>query len=80
MYTVKVFITLRESIIDPQGTALQNALQGAGFGEVEKVRVGKTVYLTVDKIDQIETRIEEMCKTLLVNAVMEDYTYEIQAV
>ena len=80
MHTIKVMITLRESIIDPAGTALQNALQGAGFAEVQKVRVGKTVYLTVDKIDQMEARIEEMCKTLLVNAVMEDYTYEIEIV
>ena len=79
MYQVKVFIKLRESIIDPTGTAVQNALQHLGFDEVTHVRMEKVVSMTVNSVENIEVRVEEMCKQLLVNVVMEDYRVEIEA-
>ena len=80
MYQLRVFIKLRESIIDPAGTAVQNALQHLGFHEVNHVRIEKVVSMTVNSVENIEARVEEMCKQLLVNAVMEDYRIEIEAV
>jgi len=78
MYQVKVLIKLRESIIDPTGTAVQNALKHLGFDEVTHVRMEKVVNMTVNSVENIEARVEEMCKQLLVNAVMEDYRIEIE--
>jgi len=78
MYEVKVFVTLKESIIDPAGTAVQDALHRLGFAEVQTVRVEKMIRMTIASTDEIEARIEAMCQELLVNTVMEDYRYEIE--
>ena len=74
MYKVKVFVTLRESILDPEGAAVKGALHKLGFGHVSDVRMGKVIEMTVASREGID----EMCETLLVNTVMEDYTYEIE--
>lgn len=80
MYNVKVFVTFKESVIDPQGEAAKQALQAMNFSEVENVRVGKYIELSVASTDEIEKKIEEMCSRLLVNTVIEDYRYEIEEV
>ncbi|MCL2828304.1 MAG: phosphoribosylformylglycinamidine synthase subunit PurS [Oscillospiraceae bacterium] len=80
MYEVKVFVTLKESIIDPAGTAVKDALHRLDFAEVQTVRVEKMIRMTIASTDEIEARIEAMCKALLVNTVMEDYRYEIEKI
>jgi len=80
MYSVTVFVSLKESIIDPAGTAVTDALHRLGFAEVQTVRVEKMIRLTLSSPDQIEARIEAMCRDLLVNTVMEDYRYEIEEI
>jgi len=75
MYKVKVYVTLRESILDPAGTAVKGSLNKLGFDEVQSVRIGKLIELTVDKVD--ENRIKDMCEKLLANTVMEDYRIEV---
>ena len=78
MYTVKVFVKLKEGVINPSGIATKDALQKAGFEEVNNVRVGKVIELKVDKKENVEDRVKEMCEKLLVNTVMEEYTFTVE--
>ena len=78
MYTVKIIVKLKEGVINPTGIATKDALKRAGFGEVENVRVGKVIELKVEKKENIEDRVKEMCEKLLVNMVMEEYTYTVE--
>ncbi|MCZ2260174.1 phosphoribosylformylglycinamidine synthase subunit PurS [Sporosarcina sp. G11-34] len=78
MTKVNVYVTLRESVVDPQGTAAKEALQTMGYSEVENVRIGKLIELELEgSTADIEVRVKEMCEKLLVNEVIEDYRYEI---
>lgn len=78
MTKVNVYVTLRESVVDPQGTAAKEALQNLGYTEVENVRVGRLIELELDGTTaDIDTRVKEMCEKLLINRVIEDYRYEI---
>jgi len=76
MYQVRVFVTLRESIIDPAGAAVKKSLHQLGFEHVRDVRLSKMIELTVEDVGGIE----EMCEKLLVNTVMEDYRIEIEEI
>ncbi|MCD7034429.1 phosphoribosylformylglycinamidine synthase subunit PurS [Metabacillus sp. GX 13764] len=79
MYKVKVYVTLRESILDPQGKAVQNALHSMGYEEVQDVRVGKYLELMVEKSSRpLEETVEEMCRKLLANTVIEDFRFEAE--
>jgi phosphoribosylformylglycinamidine synthase subunit PurS len=81
MFKVKVFVTLRENILDPQGTAVKGSLHSLGFSAVEDVRIGKYLELTIDKsVENIDLAVKEMCEKLLTNVVMEDYRYEVEEV
>lgn len=75
MYKVTVKVTLRESILDPQGNATQHALQTLGFDTVERVRIGKFVELDVKADDEQKARdvAKQACDKLLANPVMDDY-------
>ncbi len=75
-----VNIYLKEGVLDPQGKAVKHALESLGFKDVEEVRVGKQIILTLkDGLSQEEARkeVEEMCEKLLANTVIEDYSIEI---
>ena len=78
MPDVKVFITLKPSLLDAQGRVVQNALHNLGYTGVEEVRIGKYVELKVEG-DQalIDEKVTEMCNRLLANPVIEDYRYEV---
>lgn len=79
MYKVKVFVTLRESVLDPDGNATKDALVKMGHETVESCRVGKYIELEIAKdTENIDDAVKEMCEKLLVNVVMEDYHYEIE--
>lgn len=79
MYKVKVYVTLRESVLDPQGTAVKQSLHTMNYQEVQDVRIGKYMELTIEKTDRnIEEVINELCTRLLANPVIEDYRYEIE--
>ncbi|WP_080848697.1 phosphoribosylformylglycinamidine synthase subunit PurS [Cytobacillus gottheilii] len=79
MYKVKVFITLRESVLDPQGSVVKNSLHSLDYNEVSDVRIGKYMELTVEKTERnIEEVVKEMCERLLANVVIEDYRFEIE--
>jgi phosphoribosylformylglycinamidine synthase subunit PurS len=81
MYKVKVYVTLRESVLDPQGTAVKGALHSLSYTEVQDVRIGKFMELVIEKSDRdIDKLVQEMCEKLLANTVIEDYRYEIEEV
>jgi phosphoribosylformylglycinamidine synthase len=75
----KVHVTLKTGVLDPQGKAVQNALGALGFGGVNGVRQGK--YIEIDlaetDTDAARVRVEDMCKKLLANTVIENYAIEI---
>jgi phosphoribosylformylglycinamidine synthase PurS subunit len=76
---VRVYVTLKRGVLDPQGSAVGRALRTMGYGEVEDVRLGKYIELTLgDSEDEAEgkRRVEEMCRKLLANTVIEDYRLE----
>jgi phosphoribosylformylglycinamidine synthase subunit PurS len=71
----RVVVTLKAGVLDPQGKAVHHALAGLGFGGVNDVRVGKIVELDLaDGTD--EAQIDEMCRKLLANTVIENYRIE----
>lgn len=80
MYKVKIYVTLKENVIDREGAATEKALNELKYEEVEQVRIGKYIELAVNKGDNIESRVKEMCEKLLVNTVVEDYRFEIEEV
>ncbi|MEO0409038.1 MAG: phosphoribosylformylglycinamidine synthase subunit PurS [Cyanobacteria bacterium P01_A01_bin.135] len=78
-YHAQIYITLRPSVLDPAGTAVQSGLQQLGFGEVEDVRIGKYVELSVNAADPqaAHQQIDQMCDRLLANPVIENYRIEL---
>jgi phosphoribosylformylglycinamidine synthase len=79
MYKVKVYVTLRESVLDPQGKAVTNSMHSLNYKEVADVRIGKYMELTIDKSDRdINEVVEEICLNILANPVIEDYRYEVE--
>lgn len=75
----KVYVTLRKSVLDPQGKAVQHALSSMGFHEVKDVRIGKYIELELGTADrtQAEQKLKTMCEKLLANTVIEDFKYEL---
>jgi phosphoribosylformylglycinamidine synthase subunit PurS len=74
-----VKIKLKNSILDPQGKAVNNALHHLGYDEIEDVRIGKLIELRINgnDLNNIRERIQEASNKLLVNPVIEDYEIEI---
>ena len=75
----KVYVTLKKSVLDPQGKAVQHALSSLGFSEVKDVRMGKYIELDLGAADktQAEQKIKSMCEKLLANTVIEEYRFEL---
>ena len=76
---VRVQVMLRQGVLDPQGQAIGNALAALGFGGIGEVRQGKLIELELAETDPARTReqVEAMCKQLLANPIIEDYTIEV---
>ena len=72
---VKVIVTLKEGVLDPQGKVIQQTLNSMSFSDVKQVRQGKYFDIEVNIEDEkkAKAKIEEMCKKLLANLVIEDY-------
>lgn len=79
MYKAKVNVTLRKSILDPQGKATHHALQNLGLNEVNEVRIGKLIELDIDADSKEKAKeiAETACTKLLANEVMEDFEITI---
>ena len=72
---VKVIVTLKDGVLDPQGKAIKQTLNGMNFSEVKEVRQGKYFDIEISTNDEkkAKVKVEEMCKKLLANLVIEDY-------
>ena len=72
---IKVIVTLKNGVLDPQGKAIQQTLNGMNFSNVEEVRQGKFFEINVNENNEENAKgqVEEMCKKLLANLVIEDY-------
>ncbi|MCZ0704314.1 phosphoribosylformylglycinamidine synthase [Natronobacillus azotifigens] len=78
MKKVKIHITLKEGVLDPQGKAVQGSLNTLGYQSVEEVRIGKYLELILADDANVEEQVEEMCKKLLANPVIENYQYTVE--
>lgn len=78
MPRVRVLVRLKPGILDVQGTAVKRALVGLGFHDVTDLRVGKVIEVEMDAASEAEARgrADEMCRKLLANPILEDYTIE----
>jgi phosphoribosylformylglycinamidine synthase len=72
---VRVYVTLKKGVLDPQGKAIHHALEGLGFVGVNDVRAGKLIELDVEA-GTSDGDVEEMCRKLLANTVIENYRIE----
>ena len=71
----RVYVTLKNGVLDPQGKAIHHALEGLGFSGINEVRAGKLIELDLD--EQVsDAQVEEMCRKLLANTVIENYRIE----
>ena len=72
---IKVIVTLKNGVLDPQGKAIQQTLNGMGFENVKEVRQGKYFDIEINESDETKAKlkVEDMCKKLLANLVIEDF-------
>lgn len=80
MKKVKVYVTLKPGVLDPQGKATGESLHSLGYEEVKEVRIGKVIELQVEDGPELEARVKEMCEKLLVNPAMEIYNFQVEEV
>ena len=75
----RIKITLKNGVLDPQGKAIEGALLGLGFEGVDEVRQGKLIEIALSETDPAAARdqLEQMCRQLLANTVIEDYAVEL---
>lgn len=78
MTKVRIFVTYKKSVFDPQGETIKNAIHSLNHEEVKDVKVGKFFDVTIDASgDQVEETVKEIADQLLVNFNMETYTYQV---
>ena len=72
---IKVIVTLKNGVLDPQGKAIQQTLNGMSFSNLEEIRQGKFFEININEKDETKAKsqVEDMCKKLLANLVIEDY-------
>lgn len=82
MFRAQIIVTLRKSILDPQGKAIEHALHSLHMNQIENLRVGKEIEMNINtnNFDEAKKITEEACKQLLGNPVMEDFKYTIEEV
>lgn len=82
MFLAKVYVALKKGVLDPQGSTIQGALSSMDFEGIEDVRVGKVfeIKFSGNSKEKVESDLEQMCKKLLANPVIEEYSFEIMEV
>ena len=82
MIEARIHVTLKKSVLDPQGETVKSGLASLGFRTVEDCRIGKFMVLRLDEGDPkaAAARVDEMCRKLLANPVIEDYVFQINEV
>ena len=76
----RVFVTPKPAILDPQGKAVATSLRALGYAEVGEVRLGKYIVVQLTAADRAAAarRVEEMCRRLLANSVIEDFSFDVE--
>jgi phosphoribosylformylglycinamidine synthase len=79
-YFAQIYVTLRPSVLDPQGTAVQSGLQHMGYDNVEQVRIGKYIEVTLnaDSLEAAQQQLDRICDQLLANPVIENYRFDLK--
>lgn len=82
MLQAKIYVTLKAGVLDPQGKAVKSGLESLGYDCIEAVRLGKFMVINLKDmpLPQAKTQLEEMCRRLLANPVIEDYRFEIEEI
>ncbi len=82
MLEATVYVTFKAGVLDPQGETVKHALHSLGYPQVEEVRMGKYLQVKLEGQDkkQAQAQLEQMCRRLLANPVIEDYRFEIEEV
>ena len=80
-YVARVYVTLKPTVNDPQGLAVRTGLHHLGFDSVESVRMGKYLEVALEAADEDAARaqVDQMCRQLLANPVIEQYRFEVTA-
>ncbi len=79
-YSAQIYVTLRPSVLDPAGTAVQSGLAHMGYDNVAQVRIGKYVELTLEADDETSAcqQLDRICDQLLANPVIETYRFDLK--
>jgi len=79
-YQAQIYVTLRPSVLDPAGTAVQSGLAQMGYTTIGQVRIGKYVELTLEAEDETiaQEQVDRICDQLLANPVIENYRFDLQ--
>ena len=82
MYIARVYVSLKPTVNDPQGLTILNALHSLGFSSVSDVRAGRYFVIQIDEADEEATRrqVEESCKKLLANPIIEEYRFDLERI
>jgi len=78
-YRAKIFVTLRPSVLDPAGVAVQSGLKQLGYDNVEQVRIGKYIEMILSSPDESAARqnLDRICDQMLANPVIENYRFDL---
>jgi phosphoribosylformylglycinamidine synthase PurS subunit len=81
MYLAKVYITLKPTVNDPQGLTIRGALHTLGFSSIQEVRAGKYIEIKIAEtgLEKARVEVEDMCKKLLANTVIENFRFELES-
>lgn len=82
MFKATIYVTLKESVLDPQGVAVKASLHSLGYSGVQDVRIGKRMEVLLESADraQAEEQIQAICEKVLSNPVIENFTFELEEV
>jgi phosphoribosylformylglycinamidine synthase len=80
MYLAKIYITLKPTVNDPQGLTIKGSLHHLGFNSVDDVRAGKYIEIRINEDDsnKAQKQVNEMCRKLLANPIIENYRFELE--
>ena len=81
-WKVEAKVNLKEEILDPQGSTVENSLHSMGYDQVENVRIGKDITFFVEGVarEKVEEKVDEMCHRILANPVIENYEFSVKKV
>ncbi|MEB3295099.1 MAG: phosphoribosylformylglycinamidine synthase subunit PurS [Synechococcales bacterium] len=81
-YQAQIYVTLRPSVLDPAGVAVQSGLKHMGYDNVETVRIGKYIELsfTADDEAAAQAQLDQVCDQLLANPVIENYRFDLKVI